>query len=113
MKLSRFEFVEGIEEKKIPIIKLSRSRNGETGTATFLFIKPNFLENEENYSSQKLEKLTLLWNNDILISEKLSVIFHETRPFGIKVIFLLKKNKEWIFFFNFLRFYIRERGISL
>jgi photosystem II protein len=36
----RIEFVKGISETTLPIIKLTKSRNGKTGTATFIFIKP-------------------------------------------------------------------------
>lgn len=112
IKLSKFEFTEGKEEKNIPIIKLSRSINKETGTATFIFLEPTILKNEKSNAFQKLENLTLHWNNDILISDQLNLIFKNTHPFAIKAIFLLKKNEEWVFVFNFLRSYIRERGIS-
>ena len=38
------QFIEGLKETTLPIIKLTKSRNGKTGTATFIFLKPTIFE---------------------------------------------------------------------
>ena len=35
------QFIEGLKELTLPIIRLTKSRNGKTGTATFIFIHPD------------------------------------------------------------------------
>jgi photosystem II protein len=37
------QFIEGVKEEILPIIKLTKSKNGKTGTATFVFINPTTL----------------------------------------------------------------------
>ena len=38
------QFIKGLDEKVLPEVKLTRSRDGSTGTATFRFKNPNILD---------------------------------------------------------------------
>ena len=38
------QFIQGINEDVIPDVRLTRSRDGSTGTATFRFANPKVLE---------------------------------------------------------------------
>jgi photosystem II protein len=38
------QFVKGLDEKTLPDVRLTRSRDGSTGTATFRFKNPNILD---------------------------------------------------------------------
>jgi hypothetical protein len=57
----KIEFVEGWIEKVIPTIRLTRSKNGKTGTATFLFLFPDiFFYLQTNLGKNiPLEKMSL------------------------------------------------------
>ena len=59
---ARIQFIEGVKEEILPIIKLTKSRNGKTGTGTFIFINPNIFEYIQN-SNMKLENISLIWEN--------------------------------------------------
>ena len=41
---TQIQFIKGIEEKVLPNVRLTRSRDGSTGTATFRFNKPNVID---------------------------------------------------------------------
>lgn len=41
---AQIQFVRGLEEKVIPQVKLTRARDGSSGTATFLFDNPNVFD---------------------------------------------------------------------
>ena len=56
------QILDGIKETTEPIIKLTKSKNGKTGTATFLFLKPKSFESLLSENSI-LERI-------LLISEK-------------------------------------------
>ncbi len=62
----QIQFISGFEESTIPRrIKLTRSENGETGTATFLFFEPTVFSNFLNigFSSIVVIKgMDLLWD---------------------------------------------------
>ena len=39
------QFIQGVNEDVVPDVRLTRSRDGSTGTATFRFSNPRVLEN--------------------------------------------------------------------
>jgi photosystem II protein len=41
---AKIQFIKGLDEKYLPDIRLTRSRDGSTGTATFRFTNPNILD---------------------------------------------------------------------
>ena len=41
---AQIQFIKGLNEKVLPEVKLTRSRDGSTGTATFKFKNPNILD---------------------------------------------------------------------
>jgi photosystem II protein len=41
---AKIQFIKGIDEKVLPDVRLTRSRDGSTGTATFQFKNPNILD---------------------------------------------------------------------
>ena len=42
--IAHIQFIKGIDEKVLPDVRLTRSRDGSTGTATFLFTQPMILD---------------------------------------------------------------------
>ena len=107
----RIEFTEGYIEKSLPIIKLTRSRNGKTGTATFIFIQP-YLFNTLYFQKVELKSLALIWNKEKIITQDINIFFKEGKPFLIKGIFLFKNSIEWFKFLKFMREYSKEIGLA-
>ena len=105
------EFIEGHKEISLPVIKLTKSRNGQTGTATFIFIQPTLFQ---TFYSQKLtfDSLSLISNKDIIRSKDITIFFKEGKPFLIKAVFLFKNSGEWFNFLKFMREYSKETGLS-
>lgn len=98
-------------ETSIPIIRLTKSRNGKTGTATFIFIRPSIFQSN-NFSELLIDSMLLAWEKKTIITYDLKIFFHEGKPFLIKSIFLFKSPKEWFFFLNFMSAYVKETGLS-
>ena len=53
------EIQEGIMETSFPMVKLTKSKNGETGTATFLFFHPSCIN---QLKSKQIDKISLYLN---------------------------------------------------
>jgi photosystem II protein len=104
------EFIKGIEEKRLPLIKLTKSKNGKTGTATFLFIQP-ILFNLNIYPFPFINGIYLIWDGKKIVSTDLNLLFKKGKPFVIKAIFLFKNTQEWFFFLNFMNSYSKETGL--
>ncbi len=59
------EFIDEKPESSLPIIKLTKSKNGKTGTATFIFIYPSIF-NMTSLSLTHLEGMNLKWKDNPL-----------------------------------------------
>lgn len=104
------EFIPGIKEKTLPIVKLTKSKDKSTGTATFLFIKPNIFLSKF-YSKHTLTGMFLTWENKKIITKDITIIFKEGQPFLVKSLIIFKNSKEWFEFLNFMSFYSKETGL--
>jgi photosystem II protein len=104
------EFIDGIKETSSPIVKVTKSINGKTGTATFLFIHPKSFDNffEKN---QPINQMSLLWNNKKIITKDINIIFKNGKPFLLKSILIFKNSLEWFNFLNFMNLYSKEKGL--
>jgi photosystem II protein len=109
MKTS-IEFIEGIRECSIPIIQLTKSKNGETGTATFLFLH-SFLFNLHVNDFELIKGMYLIWNKKKIFTSDISILFKNGKPFLIKAIFIFKNSQEWFNFLNFMNIYSKETGL--
>ncbi len=105
------EFLKDIQEPTLPIIRLTKSRNKTTGTATFIFIRPLVLDLMQT-PVQSLEKMSLVWENKRIITSDIQIMFHKGRPFLVKSIFLFKNAAEWFQFLNFMQHYSKETGLA-
>jgi photosystem II protein len=106
----KIQFIEGIDEITLPLIRLTKSRNGQTGTATFLFIKPSIFE-IFNSQFSPINGMYLLWDNKKIITKDLTIVFQNGKPFLIKSILIFKNSTEWFNFLNFMNLYSKETGL--
>lgn len=106
----RLEFIPGIHEASLPVIKLTKSRNGKTGTATFIFIQPLFFRTLY-FQKNSFDSLTLVSTKEKIITNDITIFFKEGKPFLVKAIFIFKNPTEWFSFLNFMRDYSKETGL--
>lgn len=107
----QIQLIDGISEITLPLVKLTKSRNGKTGTATFLFIEPSSFD-FLRYQKNTIHGMYLLWETKKISSRDIQIIFKNGRPFLIKAIFIFKNSNEWFNFLNFMYYYSKETGLS-
>lgn len=107
----QIEFFNEKIEPTLPIIRLTKSRNRKTGTATFIFIRPKVF-NLIKTSFLSLEQMSLLWGKNKIRTRDLTILFHKGKPFLLKTIFIFKNSQEWFQFLNFMHYYSKETGLS-
>lgn len=105
------QFNRSVDEKRLPVVRLTKSKNGMTGTATFLFIKPFILENFL-YVYPAINGMYLIWENNEIATRDIEIIFRDGKPFIIKSIFIFKNANEWFSFLQFMTLYSKETGLS-
>ena len=102
------QFIQGIKENSLPIVKLTKSVNGKTGTATFIFLYPEIFHKTK---SQNISGMYLLWDNKKIVTNQLSILFKKGKPFLLKSIIIFKNEQEWFDFLNFMNCYSKETGL--
>jgi photosystem II protein len=107
----KIQFIDNIDENTIPIIKLTKSKNQKTGTASFLFIQPTIFK-DINSSTFIIDHLTLILNKNKMLTKDVEIIFKNGKPFLIKAIFIFKNSKQWFEFLTFMNQYSKETGLS-
>lgn len=103
MKAS-IQFIENINEQIIPEIKLTRSRDGSTGTATFFFDKPNII----NRSMEQAGEITGMYMIDeegILVTRDVYARYLNGKPQAIEAIYIIKNKEAWDRFMRFMERY--------
>lgn len=109
----QFQFIDGIQELISPFIRVTKSVNGETGTVTFIFFSPTFLEKTNFcFSSSSLESLSLISDKEILKTKDINVFFKDGKPFLVKATLILQNSFDWYNFFYFMSNYSKESGLS-
>lgn len=105
------QFREGQKETILPIVKLTKSKNGKTGTATFVFINP-IIFFEQNSPIFPISGMYLLWNNKKISTTDITIFFRNGKPFLLKSILIFKNSQEWFEFLSFMNYYSKETGLA-
>lgn len=106
------QFLEGVKEETLPLIRLTKSKNGKTGTATFLFIAPKTITKTNNSNISQINGMYLIWKNKKITTTDITIYFQEGKPFIIKAILIFKNSKDWFEFLYFMNYYSKERGLT-
>jgi photosystem II protein len=105
------EFIRGLKEESYPIVKLTRSKKGENGTATFIFNNP-LLFSSHIYFPSSINGMYLVWDNNLLETNDIKIFFKNGKPFLIKSILILKNSEEWFKFLSFINTYSKQNGLT-
>jgi photosystem II protein len=107
----QIEFFENIRESSLPIIRLTKSKNKTTGTATFIFIRPFVFDLSQNLSTP-FKQMSLVWNNKKIITTDIEIFFDKGKPILIKSLFIFNGNRSQFEFLSFMQYYSKETGLS-
>ena len=105
------EFIQGIEEEVIPEIKLTRSRDGSTGTATFRFKQPTIFDKNMAQAGE-ITGMFMLDEEGILTTRDVNAFYINGKPESIQAIYIMKNIEEWDRFMRFMERYSFINNLS-
>ena len=76
---AKIQFIKGLDEQVSPDIRLTRSRDGSTGTATFKFKKPNILDKRSSKEGE-ITGMYLIDEEGTLETRDVSAMFIKGKP---------------------------------
>nr|QYB18910.1 W protein of photosystem II [Climaconeis sp.]QYB18959.1 W protein of photosystem II [Climaconeis sp.] len=107
----KIQFIKGFDEKVLPNVHLTRSRDGSTGTATFQFKNPNILE-RISVNQGEITGMYLIDEEGILETRIISVKFENGRPEIIESIYIMQSYQDWDRFMRFMKKYSEINGLD-
>ena len=101
---AKIQFIKGLNEKVLPDIRLTRSRDGSTGTATFEFKNPNILD-KSTAKEGEITGMYLIDKEGILETRDVNAKFINGKPEVVESIYIVKSPEAWKRFMRFMRRY--------
>nr|BDA98935.1 photosystem II protein W [Chroomonas debatzensis] len=105
------QFIQGVNEEVIPDVRLTRSRDGSTGTATFRFANPKVLDGEST-SKGTITGMYLIDEEGELVTRDVNARFVNGKPQGIEAIYVMSEKKSWDRFMRFMERYSDENDLG-
>ena len=108
--VAHIQFIKGIDEKILPDIHLTRSRDSSTGTATFCFKNANILDKSLGLSGE-ITGMYMIDKEGILETRDVSAHFVNGEPQIVKSIYIMKSPEAWNRFMRFMKRYAESNGL--
>ncbi len=107
---ARIQFSRGIDEEVVPDVRVTRSRDGSNGTATFYFQNPKALDQG---STEEITGMYLIDDEGVITSREVKARFVNGQPEAIEAVLLMKSADEFDRFIRFMNRYAEEHGLGL
>lgn len=107
--MAQIQFSRGISEEVVPDVRLTRSRDGSSGTATFYFEYPKALDSG---STEEITGMYMLDEEGEIVTREVKGKFVNGQPVALEAILLLRSQSEWERFMRFMERYAEENGLG-
>ncbi|XP_038977365.1 photosystem II reaction center PSB28 protein, chloroplastic [Phoenix dactylifera] len=104
------QFIQGTDEQTVPDVRLTKSRDGTNGVATFIFEQPSVFD-----SSGELGDITGFYMIDeegVLQSVDVNAKFVNGKPATIEAKYIMRNPQEWDRFMRFMERYSQANGLQ-
>ncbi len=108
--MAEIQFSRGVTEEVIPQIKVTRSKTGNSGTATFYFEDPKILSKD---SSDEITGMYLVDDEGEIVSREVKGKFVNGEARAIEAVLIMKSEAEFDRFVRFMNSYAEEHGLGL
>jgi photosystem II protein len=107
--MAKIQFSRGIDEDAVPEVRLTRSKSGQQGTATFIFVKPKALSST---STEDITGMYMIDDEGELLTREVNAKFINGQPAGLEALYIMKSPAEWDRFMRFMERYSEANGLG-
>jgi photosystem II 13kDa protein len=107
--MAEIQFSKGVNEEVIPDVRLTRAKDGSTGTATFYFEYPSALAND---STDDITGMYLIDEEGELITREVKAKFINGQPAALEAFYIMRSAEEWERFIRFMERYAEEHDLG-
>ncbi|WP_036479991.1 photosystem II reaction center protein Psb28 [Myxosarcina sp. GI1] len=108
--MAEIQFSKGVTEEVVPDIKVTRSKSGDTGTATFYFDEPQIFSMDE---ANEVTGMYLVDEEGEIVTKEVKGKFVNGEPKAIEATLIMRSAEEWERFIRFMDRYAEEHGLGL
>jgi photosystem II 13kDa protein len=108
--MAKIQFSRGIDEEVTPDVRLTRSRDGGQGTATFIFTNPKILDQG---ATDDITGMYLIDEEGEIVTREVKAKFVNGKPEGLEALHVMKSLEEWDRFMRFMKRYGEKNGLEL
>ncbi|MDB9375259.1 photosystem II reaction center protein Psb28 [Nodularia sphaerocarpa] len=105
----KIQFSKGKDEEVTPEVRLTRSRTGDSGTATFIFTNPQILAEG---SSDEVTGMYLIDEEGEIVTREVKGKFVNGKAEGLEAVYVMKSAEEWDRFMRFMERYAEENDLG-
>ncbi len=106
--MAEIQFARGVTEEVVPDVRVTRSKTGNTGTATFYFEDPKILSKE---SSDEITGMYLIDDEGEIFSKEVKGKFINGEARAIEAVLIMKSADEFERFVRFMNKYAEQHGL--
>lgn len=107
--MAQIQFSRGVDEEVIPDVRLTRSREGTSGTATFYFQKPQVLGEG---STEEITGMYMVDEEGEIVTREVKGKFINGKAEAIEAVHIMKSADEWDRFMRFMERYAQEHDLG-
>lgn len=107
--MAQIQFSRGINEEVVPDVRLTRSRDGSNGTATFYFQNPKALSND---STEDITGMYMIDEEGEIVTREVKGKFINGKPEALEAVHLMRSTEEWDRFMRFMERYAEEHDLG-
>jgi photosystem II 13kDa protein len=107
--MARIEFVRGIKEEVVPDVRLTQSKKGNNGTATFFFEQPNALAPD---FKEEITGMYMVDEEGELVTRDVKGKFINGQARNLEVVYVWKSDAERDRFLRFMERYAEENDLG-
>lgn len=106
---ARIQFTRGVDENVIPDVRITRSRDGSNGKATFYFQNPTALTSE---NTEAITGMYLIDDEGEISTREVNAKFINGQPEALEAVYSIRSTDEWDRFMRFMERYAEENDLG-
>ncbi|MBD2105215.1 photosystem II reaction center protein Psb28 [Leptolyngbya sp. FACHB-261] len=108
--MASIQFARGVDEE-VTNVRLTRSKDGLRGTATFFFEKPRVM-NDADVDNRDITGMWMIDDEGELVTRTVNAKFVNGQPAGVEAIYRMDGSDEWERFMRFMERYAASNDLG-
>jgi photosystem II 13kDa protein len=107
--MAEIQFSRGIAEQTIPDVRLTRSKDGTNGTATFYFDQPKAIAEG---TAVEVTGMYMIDEEGEITTKEVNAKYVNGQPAALEALYVMKSVADWDRFIRFMDRYAAENGLQ-